>query len=50
VSPCGNSGRPADASNTFITSLRPPMAPIGKPPPMILPMAITKIPLLQAVS
>ncbi len=37
VPPCGSAGLPLRGSNTAMMSLWPPIAPTGKPPPMILP-------------
>ena len=40
VPPWGTAGFPPRGSNTAITSARPPTAPTGKPPPMILPKLV----------
>ena len=36
----GMRGPRVPGSNTSITSARPPVAPMGNPPPMILPNAV----------
>ena len=40
VPPCDARGLPFDASNTDMMSRRPPTAPTGSPPPMILPKVV----------